>query len=70
MGFDHLTNLSAEIVLLQQMPERENRGLIRDPIADHIDSCKAAHRGNLDQRILHRWIAEVLPLLQQMELYL
>jgi hypothetical protein len=30
----------AEIVLLQQMPERQNRGLIRDTIADHVDpSC-------------------------------
>jgi hypothetical protein len=27
----------AEIMLLQEVPERQNRGLIRDPIADHVD---------------------------------
>ena len=64
MGFDHLKNLLAEIVLLQQMAEGQDRGLIRDPTADHVDPSETAHRGNLDQRILHRWIAEVVPLLQ------
>ena len=61
-----LENLLTKIVLLQQMPERKDRGLIRDPIADQSDAGKAAHRRYLDQRILHRWIAEVIPLLQQM----
>ena len=64
MGFDHLKNLLAEIVLLQQMAEGQDRGLIRDPIADHVDPSESAHRRHLDQRILHRWIAEVVPLLQ------
>ena len=39
VGFDNFKDLFAEIVLLQQVPERENRGLIRDPIADHVDPC-------------------------------
>ena len=56
---DHLNNLLAEIMLLQQVPERQNRGLIRDSIADHVDPSETAHRRHLDQRILHRWIAEV-----------
>ena len=67
MGFDHLKNLLAEIVLLQQMAEGQDRGLIRDPIADHVDPSESAHRRHLDQRILHRWIAEVVPLLEQMD---
>jgi len=49
------------------VPERQNRGLIRDSIADHVDPCETAHRRHLDQCILHRWIAEVVPLLQKMD---
>ena len=67
MGFHDLKDLLAEIVLLQQMPERQNRGLIRDPIADHVDPYESAHRWHLDQSILHRWIAEVIPLLEQVD---
>ena len=66
-GFDHLKDLFAVIVLLQQVPEREIRCLIRDPIADHADPFNSAHPLYLDQRILHRWIAEVVPLQQQMD---
>ena len=38
MGFDHLKNLLAEIVLLQQMAKGQDRGLIRDPIAGSLRS--------------------------------
>jgi len=51
-------------VLLQQVLKRQVRGLIRDPIADHVDPGETDHRRYLDQRILHRWIAEDVPLLQ------
>jgi len=54
-------------MLLQQVPERQDRGLIRDPIADHVDPSETAHCRHLDQRILHRWIAEDVPLLQQVD---
>ena len=37
VGFHDLKDLLAEIMLLQEVPERQNRGLIRDPIADHVD---------------------------------
>lgn len=47
------------------MPKRQDRALIRDPVADQGDTGKAAHRRLLNQRILHRWIAQVVPLLQQ-----
>lgn len=62
-------NLLAQIVLLQQMPERQARGLIRDPVGgDQGDAGKTAHRCHLDQRILHRCIAQVVPLLLQVDL--
>jgi hypothetical protein len=60
-------NLLTQIVLFQQVPKRENRGLVRDPVGDQSIAGKAAHRGNFDQCILHRWIAEVVPLLQQID---
>ena len=67
MGFDYFKDLFAEIVLLQQVPERENCGLIRAPVTDHVDHDETTHRRHLDQRILHRWIAEVVPLLEQVD---
>lgn len=67
VGSHDLKDLLAEIMLLQQVPEHENRGLIRDPIADHVDPSETAHRRHLDQCILHRWFAEVVPLLHEMD---
>jgi len=67
VGFDCLKDLFAQIVLLQQMPEGQDRGLIRNPIADQFDAGKAAHGGHLDQGLFHRWIAERIPLLQQVD---
>jgi hypothetical protein len=49
------------------MSECQDRGLVRDPVGDQGDAGKAAHRRHLNQRIFHRWIAQVVPLLQQME---
>ena len=67
MAFDHLKDLLAEIVLLKQVLEGEDRGLMRDPITDHVDPSEASHGRYLNQRILHRWIAQVVPLLLQMD---
>jgi len=58
VGFHSLKNLLTEIVLLQQMAERQDRGLIGDALADQVDAGKAPHGGHLDQGILHRWVAE------------
>ena len=66
VGFHRLKDLIAQIVLLQEVPERQDRCLIRDPVTDQVDAGKAAHRRHLDQRILLRWIAQVVPLLHQM----
>ena len=67
MGFDGLKDLLTQIVLLQQMLEAQDRGLVRDPVADQIDAGKAAHGGHLGQGLFHRWIAERIPLLQQVD---
>ena len=65
VGLDRFINLLAEVVFLKQVPECQGRCLIRDPIADQIDTCKAAYGRNLDQRIFHGWITEAVPLLHQ-----
>ena len=38
MRFDHIKYLLAEIVLLQQMAEGQDRGLVRDPVGDPMAS--------------------------------
>ena len=54
-------------MLLQQVAEGQDRGLIRDPVTDQLDARKAAHRGHLDQGLFHGRVAERVPLLQQMD---
>ena len=61
VGLDRFKNLLAEVLFLKQMPERQDRCLIWDPIADQFDSCKAAYGRNLDQRIFHGRITEAVP---------
>ena len=65
VGSDGLKDLLTQLVLLKQVAEGEDRGLIRDPIADQLDAGKATHGGYLDQGLLHRRIAQGIPLLQQ-----
>jgi hypothetical protein len=48
VGFDHLKDLLAEIVLLKQVLEGEVRGLMRDPVNDHVDPTEAPHGRYLD----------------------
>jgi hypothetical protein len=52
-------------MLLEQMAEAEDCGLVRDPIADQLNAGKATHGGHLNQGF-HGRIAEGVPLLQQM----
>ncbi len=61
MGFVGLKNLLAQLVLLQQVAEGQNRSLI----GDQLDAGKAAHCGHLDQGLFHGRIAERIALLQQ-----
>jgi len=48
MGFNGLKDLLAQVVLLQQVAEGQDRGLIGDSIADQLDAGKATHGGHLD----------------------
>jgi hypothetical protein len=41
----------SEVVLLKRNLERQDRRLIRNPIADQSDSCKAGYGCNLDKCI-------------------
>jgi len=66
-GFDRFKDLLAQIVLLKQVAEGQDRRLIRDPITDQLDTGKAAHCGYLDQGLFHGRVAERLPLLQQVD---
>lgn len=67
MGFDGFKNLLAQLVLLQKVAEGQDRCLIRDSITDQLDAGKAAHRGHLDQSLLHGRVAERIPLLQKVD---
>jgi hypothetical protein len=60
-------DLLGKPMLLQQVAEAENRGLIRDSVTDQLDPGKAAHGGYLDHCLFHRRIAERIPLLQQVD---
>lgn len=47
------------------MAKGEDRGLIRDPVADQLDAGKAAHSGHLNKGLFHRRLAQRIPLLEQ-----
>jgi hypothetical protein len=49
------------------MANGHDRGLIRYPVTDEVEPRKPMHRRQLNQRILHGWIAEVISLLHQMD---
>jgi hypothetical protein len=64
---DALEHLVSNLMLFQQVPEVQNRGLIRNPAIDQIDPCKAAKAGGIDQHLLHQRVRQREPLLQQMD---
>lgn len=53
MGFDPLENLLAKVVLLEQLSKRQDRRLVMNPVADHVDPSETADVDRLDQRIFH-----------------
>jgi hypothetical protein len=64
MGFGDNNNLPTEAVFPKQVAEREDRGLIGDPIDDHRDAGKVTHGGHIDLGLFDRWIDENIPLLR------
>ncbi len=57
MGLDGVKDLITKSVFPQQVAEGQDRRFIRNPVTDQVNARKAAHSGNLDQRLLHGWIA-------------
>lgn len=51
-----LVDLLGDPVLLKQMAEVEDRGLIRDPPFHRLDPCEAAEAGRIDQHLLHQGV--------------
>lgn len=45
-------------MILQQVPEAQDRGLIQNPFADKVDPSETRYAVQVDQAILHRWIIE------------
>src|SRR6185312_3908964 len=57
----------AELVLLEQMPKAQDRRLVRNRILGELDTGKAAHRLRVVQRVLHRRVREVDPVLHEVD---
>lgn len=53
-------------MLVQQVSEGQDRGLIREPVADQVNACKTPHGEHLDEGLFPGRITEGVPLLQQM----
>ena len=60
---DRLENLIADSVLLAQMAKIQDRGLIRNPLRNPADPCKAPKTGGVAQHLLHQRIRMREPLL-------
>lgn len=67
LSLDRLENLLSQVVLLQQVPEGQDPGLIRDPVAHQVGGSEPAYGRHLDQGFFHSRIAEEIQLLQQVD---
>jgi hypothetical protein len=59
--------LSAQIVLFKQMAEPAHRGLVGHRLAAEVDPDKTPHRLRIVERLLHRRVWQVEPLLQEID---
>lgn len=65
MGFDGVKDRLTQLVVLQQVKEGQDRRFIRNPVADQVDPYEQPQGWYLDQCLLHGWITERVPMLQQ-----
>ena len=65
VGVNLAKQLIAQTVLLQQVAELQDGGLVRCPIAPKINADKAAHGERVVERFLSGGVGEAEPLLQQ-----
>lgn len=63
---DGLEELASQLVLLQPMAEVHDGGTVRDSLVEG-KLGKEAHGGNLVERVLHRSVTEVVPLLDAVD---
>jgi hypothetical protein len=59
--------LLAQMMLLQQVPEAQDGGLVRRGLASQVDADEAAHGGRVVDRFFRRRVGEVEPLLQEVD---
>ena len=58
-------NLFSQVVLFQQVPELAHRGLVRHRLRSQINPHKLAQRRRVVQRLFHRRVRQIEPLLQK-----
>jgi hypothetical protein len=61
---DDREQLPGQTVALQQMPESQDRALVRNRVLAELKSRKAAHRLRVVQRFFHAWGRQVEKVLQ------
>src|SRR5262249_51909929 len=59
--------LPAQVVGFQQMAEAAHRRLVGHRLAAEIDADKTAHRQRIVERLLHRRVRQLEPLLQEVD---
>lgn len=59
---------AAEPVLLEQMAELADRGLVRHRLAPEIDAHEGPHRRGVVQRFFHGRVGEIEPVLEEVHL--
>src|SRR6516165_5296852 len=62
-----IEKLPTQIVLFEQMAEATHRGLVRHRFATQIDADKTPHRQRIIERLLHRRVRQIEPLLQKID---
>src|ERR1043165_6441394 len=64
---DPFKHRSGQLVLLEQVPEVQNRRLVRDRVLGKLDPCEPPHRLAVVDRFFSSWIREVEPDLQKVD---
>jgi hypothetical protein len=57
----------AQIVFLEQVAEAAHRRLVRHRLAAKVDANKTPHRRRIVQRLFHRRIRQIEPVLQEID---
>ena len=58
-------NLFSQVVLFQQVAKLAHRGLVRHRLRSQINPRKLAQRRRVVQRLFHRWVRQIEPMLEK-----